>query len=376
MKILVAPDKFKGSITARNFCCVAVKEIKKMQPNAKVVMRALADGGEGTIECLLHNFGGELKALRVQNANFKKKTSYWAKCGELAVVECAAACGLSTTKNKDPRKTTSYGVGQLIERALLYRCKNLYLGVGGTATNDAGAGMAAALGVRFYDKNGKTFVPTGDTLDLVEKIDTSGISEKFKNIKITILSDVTNPLYGENGAAFVYAKQKGAAEGDILVLDEKLQKFAEIVKRCCGFDFANVAGAGAGGGIAYGAMVFLGGNIESGFDRISKLLELEAEFVGTDIVVTGEGCFDEQTENGKVCAKIFALAGKKQIPVLVFCGENTLSVEKTEALLSRRIYIVPVNDPGITLTKNLRRTKRHLRRAVRQCALLKRDDNI
>ena len=225
MNIIVVPDSFKGTLSATQVADIAVEEIKKVIPSAKIKKIPVADGGEGTLDCFENITGGKRIACKVTGPNFQNVEAQFLMCGKTAVIESAQANGLLLANPKSAADTTTYGVGELIKKAAEQGAEKFILGIGGSATNDCGCGMASALGTKFFDKDGNEFVPTGATLGNIESI------EFGKTYDITVLCDVTNPLYGENGAAFVYAPQKGADEKQVIMLDNSLRHIASVLEK-------------------------------------------------------------------------------------------------------------------------------------------------
>ncbi|MFN3315596.1 MAG: glycerate kinase, partial [Raineya sp.] len=301
IQIIVATDKFKGSLSAIEACQAIGEGIRNVLPQAKIVQIPLADGGEGTLEILAQTLKAQKQEISVSNPLFKPTKAFWALAGKTAFMEMAQASGLALLpKNlQNPMLTTTYGVGEMIRNALGKGVKKIVLGIGGSATNDAGIGMAAALGVKFLDKNGKEIVPIGKNLIEIAEIDPSESVFEHKKVKFLVACDVKNPLYGENGAACVYAKQKGANYEQIRLLDEGLCHFAEIVKQKLGKDFAHTQGAGAAGGLGFGLMTFCNAQLVSGIDLVLETLNFEKHLPQTQLIFTGEGKIDAQTLQGK-----------------------------------------------------------------------------
>jgi glycerate kinase len=330
LQIIVACDKFKGSLTALQACQAIAEGIANALPKSRVVQIPLADGGEGTLEILAQTLKAKLQNIQVSNPLFEPIQAQWAMAGKTAFMEMAQAAGLALLPKKlqNPMLTTTLGVGEMIQDALSKDVKKIVMGIGGSATNDAGMGMAKSLGVRFLDKKGKEIVPIGKNLIEVAEIDVSGNILEQKKIEFWVACDVRNPLYGENGAAFVYAKQKGANHEQIRLLDEGLQHFAEIVKQKLGKDFAQEAGSGAAGGLGFGLMTFCNAKLLSGIDLILEILKFEKYLPQSQLIITGEGKMDAQTLQGKTIAGVVKKASYYQIPVVVLCG--TLELEWQE----------------------------------------------
>ncbi|MGI6228910.1 MAG: glycerate kinase [Christensenellales bacterium] len=310
MKIIVIPDSFKGTIKASEAAAIIAAEAARVYPFAEISEYPIADGGEGTLDCFFKILGGRYIEKEVTGPNFKKITARYLEAGETAVVELAEAAGLPLANPRDPLNTTTYGVGELIGAALSSGAKRVILGMGGSATNDMGAGMAAALGVVFKDKDGRPFIPTGGTLSKIAKI------ESLKNLNITALCDVKNPLTGENGAAFVYAPQKGADKRAVLTLDDGLKHANDILKNY-GIDVSDVEGAGAAGGTGGGVLAFLGGELKRGIDTVLELIGFGKKARTADLIVTGEGSLDRQSFYGKVIDGIISRSGGTTVVAIV-----------------------------------------------------------
>jgi glycerate kinase len=320
-KVILSPDSFKGTMSSIEACGVMEKAVKKFFPQAQVISLPVADGGEGTVDAFLTALGGEKKILCVQGPFGKKTESFFGiTINRTAVIEMAACAGLPLAgSEKNPLTATTYGAGELIKAALDEGCKKIIVGIGGSATNDGGCGAAAALGVKFYDKNG-SFVPTGGTLNKIERIDKTGVEPRLKDVELITMCDVDNPLYGKNGAAFIFAPQKGADPQTVEFLDGGLQHLAEIVKRDFSVDIAGTAGAGAAGGMGYGMRVFLESGIQAGIDAVLDTVKFDELLKGADCVFSGEGKIDRQSLSGKAVAGIAKRTKKANVPLIVAAG--------------------------------------------------------
>lgn len=319
MKILIAPDSFKGTLSAKSAAEIMKNAVISIRPDAKTVIIPTADGGEGTVEAL----GARKIPVRVTSPFIGEYTdAFFGLLGGTAVIESAACIGLPLAgERKNPEITTSFGVGELIKAALERGCNKLILALGGSSTNDLGCGAASALGVKFYRVDGgleREFIPTGGTLREITRIDPSAVDKRVKAADITVMCDVTNPLYGENGAAYVYAPQKGADNAAVLRLNDGLRHAAEIIKRDLGIDTANIAGGGAAGGFGAGAFAFLGGRLKRGIDAVLDASSFTREAEDCDLILTGEGRFDMQSLSGKAVSGVAARAGA--VPCVVIAG--------------------------------------------------------
>lgn len=329
LKFVVAPDKFKGSLTGIQFCNAIEKGIKKELPNAEIIKLPLADGGDGTIEILQYHLHGKLIKTTVNDPLFHPiKAEYlYIDTLKTAFVEMAEASGMKLLQSNEQNcsNTTTLGTGELIVNAIRKGATTIILGIGGSATNDCGIGMATALGYQFKDENDKIVLPIGKNLSKITKIDATNIHPQLKNIEFKIACDVTNPLFGKNGAAFVYAPQKGASKNEIITLDEGLQHISKLMLQTFGINVQNIKGAGAAGGMGAGAITFLNGKLQSGINLIKELTNFDCEIASASWVITGEGKLDNQTLSGKTIQGVLQSANVKNIPVATLCGSISLS---------------------------------------------------
>lgn len=359
-KIILMPDSFKGSLTQFQFIEIASSVIAVKNPGAEVIVIPMADGGEGTVDCFLAAVEGTKRELEVTYSNFEKRAAYWGDFGDFAVMEAASACGLAATKLKNPMVTTTYGMGEMIIDIVKHGITNIIIGLGGSSTNDMGTGMAAALGAKFYKKDGSTFIPTGGNLSEITAIDTSLADTLLKGVKITAMCDVTNPLYGDLGAAQVYSRQKGASEMEVLFLDANLRYMASLIED--GERIAAIPGSGAAGGLGAGVIAFLGGQLKSGIDLLLDASSFDVHAKDADYIITGEGKLDSQSVQGKVVAGIGARAGKYGKKIIVFCGRCDLTQKEIEEL--NIAEIVEITPRGIEINTALEGAKKYLRLAI------------
>lgn len=346
MKFVLAPDKFKGSLTGLEFCKAVKKGLLKVIPDAEIVFLPMADGGDGTIEVVNFYLHGELVTIEVTNPLFLKiNASYlFAQSQKIAFIEMAEASGLKllNPSDYDCKNATTFGTGQLILDAMNKGAMKIILGIGGSATNDCGIGMAMALGYRFLDKNGNQVVPIGKHLSEIVTIDDSLINKNLKNVTFKIACDVTNRLYGKNGAAYVYAKQKGADEDDIRMLDIGLKDFSKVLNEKFKIKSQEISGAGAAGGMGIASKVFLKGELISGITLMKELSQFDQKIKGSQWIITGEGKLDEQTLSGKTIHGIIEAARLEHINVAAFCGMldlkkeqlNSFGISYTDAILN------------------------------------------
>ena len=320
-KCVVVSDSFKGTVSSREICEIAQRVIPRHFPACEVVCIPVADGGEGTVDCFVQAMGAQRVGVTVTNALREKSAAAYARLGELAIIEMAAAAGLPQVGAlRCPGTATTYGVGELIAHAAHSGCKRILLGLGGSATNDGGCGCAAALGVRFYDADGQSFVPVGDTLGRIARIDTAEAAALLRSVEITVMCDVTNPLYGPTGAAYVFAPQKGADAEKVKSLDAGLRHFGDVIRSQYGLDVSAMPGAGAAGGMGAGCVALLGGTIQSGIDAVLDVTGFDRQLEGADLVITGEGRIDSQSADGKVVSGVARRTRAKGVPLIAIAG--------------------------------------------------------
>lgn len=323
MKIVIAPDSFKGSATAITVANAIEKGVLKVFPNAEIIKIPIADGGEGTVDALISGVGGKLKEVSVTAPLGKKVTAGYGLLNDgTAVIEMAAASGLTLVPKgkRNPLMTTSYGTGELIKDALDSGCERIVIGIGGSATNDGGIGMVQALGVSFKDEHGEELRFGGGELGKLASIDISGLHPGIKKCSITVACDVTNPLCGETGASAVYGPQKGATLEMVTLLDTNLRHYAKMIQAQLDKNIADIAGAGAAGGLGAAFMAFCGAQLKSGIATIMDTVDIDRYLSSADLVITGEGRIDGQTVYGKVPVGIASRAKKYHVPVLAIAG--------------------------------------------------------
>ena len=320
-KCVVVSDSFKGTVSSREICEIAQRVIPRHFPACEVVCIPVADGGEGTVDCFVQAMGAQRVGVTVTNALGEKSAAAYARLGELAIIEMAAAAGLPQVGAlRCPGTATTYGVGELIAHAVDSGCRKILLGLGGSATNDGGCGCAAALGIRFYDADGQSFVPVGDTLGRIARIDTAEAAALLRSVEITVMCDVTNPLYGPTGAAYVFAPQKGADAEKVKSLDAGLRHFGDVIRSQYGLDVSAMPGAGAAGGMGAGCVALLGGTIQSGIDAVLDVTGFDRQLEGADLVITGEGRIDSQSADGKVVSGVARRTRAKGVPLIAIAG--------------------------------------------------------
>ena len=324
MKILIAPDSFKESLSAIEVANSIEKGILNVKPGIECIKIPLADGGEGTVDSILNASGGEKIPVKVMDPLMREIKSFWGLLPDkkTAVIEMAAASGLEllSPEERNPLLTTTYGTGQLIKAAIDHGCIKIYIGIGGSGTNDGGAGMAMALGAGLLDENGHNIGLGGGYLSGLHSIDLSEFDKRVADFEFIVLSDVQNPLCGENGASNIYGPQKGADNETVTQLDFNLRHFGNILESISGRQIIKKPGAGAAGGMGAGLMAFCNAKLLPGFDTISKLVKLDKAIEDSDLVITGEGKLDYQTKFGKVPFGVAQMAKKMNKPVIGIAG--------------------------------------------------------
>jgi glycerate kinase len=324
MKIIVAADSFKDALPAQQVCAAIADGVKKVQPDAEVIIFPLTDGGDGLAEVFAHHLGGQNVQMKAYDPLGRdvQCTYLLSSNGDKAFIEMAQASGLQrlTEEERNPMLTSTYGTGQMIAHALDSGVRHILLGLGGSATNDAGMGMAAALGFEFHTAKGKELLPRGESLVAIERIDNQNAHPALAETRFEVLCDVKNPLYGHLGAAYVFGPQKGANAAMVERLDLGLQQFAGLLEKTFGQDFASPAGAGAAGGMGTACLAFLKAQLFSGIDAVMNLTNFDRVLQGADLVFTGEGRLDSQTLGGKLIRGICARATQHGVPTIALCG--------------------------------------------------------
>ena len=327
-KFVLIPDSFKGTLSSARICHAVGEEIHAVFPDAAVREIPVADGGEGTVDAFLAAVGGQKVTVKCKGPYMEEMTGFYGLLPDgTAVVEMAAAAGLPLVgENRHAEQTTTYGVGELIAHAVQHGAKRIVLGLGGSATNDGGSGCAAALGVKFFDAAGKAFVPVGGTLNEVVSVSTADLLPALKNVPVTAMCDIDNPLCGESGASAVFGPQKGADPDMVKVLDGNLHHMAELVKRDLGIDVLTLPGGGAAGGFGAGAVAFLNAKLQMGIETVLDLTDFDTAIKDADLVITGEGKLDSQSLRGKVVIGVARRAKKAGVPVAALVGASETEI--------------------------------------------------
>ena len=336
MKFVIAPDKYKGSLTAFEFCNAVEEGLNMALEKTEIIKMPLADGGDGTIDVVKHYLKGDIVKVKVNDPLFRliEAEYLFSEEKKVAYIEMAEASGYKLLKKEELNcmHTTSLGTGELVRDAISKGAKEIFLGIGGSATNDGGMGMATAMGYAFLDKEGNSLTPIGSNLDKVKKIVKPDKTILPSDCKIKVACDVTNPFYGRNGAAHVYGPQKGASKEEVAILDNGLKNFAQVMASNFNVDLQNIPGAGAAGGMGGGAKIFLDAHLAPGIELIKEISGFDKAIKGANWIITGEGKLDDQTLSGKTISGIIKSAKNQNIPVAALCGSVNISVNTQKEL--------------------------------------------
>lgn len=322
-KAVLIPDSFKGTMSSAQIISIMKERIEHYHPQCKIIAVPVADGGEGSVDSFLAALPGKKVSVRTKDSWMNDIDSFYGLLDDgTAVVEMAASAGLPQVGDrKDPSRTTTYGVGQLILDAARKGAKKLVIGLGGSSTNDAGCGAAAACGVTFYDKDGNSFIPVGGTLDKIERIDLSTMDESVKKLPVTAMCDIDNPFWGPAGAAAIFGPQKGADPEMVASLDGKMKYLASLIDSQLGVDVQAIPGSGAAGGMGGGMRAFFGARLQMGIDTVLETVGFSSLIADADIIFTGEGKIDTQSLRGKVVIGVARAAKKQNVPVVAVVGD-------------------------------------------------------
>ncbi|MDM3867769.1 glycerate kinase [Proteus faecis] len=380
MKIVIAPDSFKESLSAKEVATAIKQGFSRYLPNAQYCCIPMADGGEGTVTSLVEATQGRFISTQVCSPLGKQVTATWGILGDnsTAVIEMAQASGLHLipSSQRNPNLTTSYGTGELINAALEMGVKKIILGLGGSATNDAGAGMMQALGLGLKDKLGSSLPFGGQALTQLHSIDITTLNPKLKQVEIEIACDVTNPLCGENGASAIFGPQKGATKDDIAQLDKALLHFGTYLENMTQRNLINIAGSGAAGGLALPLLAFTQATLSPGIELVAKAVELEKYFIDADLVITGEGRMDSQSAQGKTPIGVALLAKKYHRPVIALVGGylpdyGVVHQQGIDAVFSIVPGVSTLDDALRNAQKNLSETAYNVARLYTSCQILR-----
>ncbi|MDR2747411.1 MAG: glycerate kinase [Treponema sp.] len=374
-RIILIPDSFKGTMTSQEICLIQEEQIRKYYPRAEVISIPVADGGEGSVDSFLAAVGGEKITIPAKGPYQEDIRGFYGLIdgGNTAVIEMAACAGLPLAGDRlQVDQTTTYGVGQLILDAARRGCKKIVVGLGGSATNDFGTGAAAAAGIRFFDRDGRDFIPLGGTLSRIAGIDKTGMPPELLSAEIITMCDIDNPLYGPQGAAFVFAPQKGADAAMVEFLDRELRAVSRTVIRELGIDVSALPGAGAAGGMGGGMAAFFGSRLQMGIETVLDTVNFDRLLPGTDLVLTGEGKLDSQSLRGKVVIGVARRAKKQGIPVIAVVGDigddiDGVYAEGVRAVFSTNRRAIPFQEAKTRCKSDLRLTVDNLFRLLADC---------
>lgn len=362
-KLVIIPDSFKGTMSSREVGNIIKEEALKCWPGITVINAEVADGGEGSVDAFFSVLPGKKINTLVKGPYGEKVESFYGLIDDVAVIEMAAAAGLPLVgEKKSVGKTTTFGVGELILDALKYNVKKIILGLGGSATNDGGTGVAAALGIKFLDNNNKCFIPTGDTLCNISKIDVSGKDPRLENVEIVLMCDVENTLCGENGASAVFGPQKGASIDDVLRLDKGLRHMANQIKEDIGLDILDLEGGGAAGGMGAGLAAFLGASLQKGIEVVLDTIHFDEMLKDCSLVITGEGRIDRQSVGGKAVSGITRRASSKNVPVIVVAGDIADDIDAIYEIGVKAVF--SINRMAIPFAEAKHRAQSDLQKTV------------
>ncbi len=371
-KLIIAPDSYKGSLSASEICDIVAAEAELHFPALEIIKLPIADGGEGLVDALLYSGQGEKVWVKVKDALWRDiQAAYGILANGTAVIEMAAASGLPRLKDfeRNVIEATTFGTGQLIQDALQRGCRELILGLGGSATNDGGAGAAAALGIRYLTADGQV-IYSGKGLSSLARIDAAGIVDGLQEAHFAIACDVTNPLYGPNGAAAIYSPQKGASPEQAALLDQGLQTLAAVVLQAHRLDLQSIPGTGAAGGMVVPFLIYTNAEMKRGLDVVLEAVNFDRHLQGCDLVITGEGKTDSQSSMGKALSGIGRRARSKGVPVIAISGALQPGAERLyedgiTAMFSTCREVVPLETAMANAPENLRQTAGDIFRLIK-----------
>ena len=371
-KFVLIPDSFKGTMSSAQICRAVGEEIHAVFSDAAVQEIPVADGGEGTVDAFLTAVGGQKVLVKCKGPYMEEMTGFYGLLPDgSAVVEMAAAAGLPLVgENRHAEQTTTYGVGELIAHAVKNGAKRVVLGLGGSATNDGGCGCAAALGVKFFNAKGETFVPVGGTLKEIASISVEDLLPELKTVPVTAMCDIDNPLCGESGASAIFGPQKGADPAMVKVLDGNLHYLAERIKQDVGIDVLTMPGGGAAGGFGAGAVAFFDAKLQMGIETVLDLTDFDTAVKNADLVITGEGKLDSQSLRGKVVIGVARRAKKEGVPVVALVGASETEIAAAYGEGVSGVFPInpepkPFEEVKGDSEKNLRFTARNLMHFIR-----------
>lgn len=373
MKVVIAIDSLKGSLSSLEAGNAIREGLLRAMPEAEALVKPVADGGEGTCDALVDAFGGKRVAVEVTGPyGAPVQAVYgWLPEQRLAVMEMAAAAGITLSPRREPQEATSFGVGQMIADALDRGCREFLIGIGGSATNDGGLGMLTALGFRFLDRQGAPCGVTGGELDRVARVELTGVRRELAECRFRIACDVNNPLCGETGCTYIFGPQKGVKPEQREALDKAMSAYADATAAALGRDFRATPGAGAAGGLGFAFLAYLNGELKPGIQLVLDAIGLEACLKDADLVVTGEGCLDHQTAFGKTPAGVAQCAKEFGVPVVAFAGGispgaevcNQRGIDAYFAILPRVMPLEEAMEPE-TARRNMAQTAEQVFRLI------------
>jgi glycerate kinase len=328
-KCIIIPDSFKGTMSSLEVCKIIGDKTKEFYPDCETVTIPIADGGEGTVDCFIHALHAQKVEVDVTGPYMEPLRCYYARHKNTAIIEMAQSAGLPLVEGrKSPALTTTYGTGLMIKHAIENGCTDIVIGLGGSCTNDAGVGAASAIGVEFYDSDGNAFLPTGNSLSKIKKINKSKAEKLLVNCTVTAMCDIDNPMYGTMGAAYIFGPQKGADESMVIELDDNLRVLSQTIIENLGIDVSHIPGSGSAGAMGAGVVAFFNGTLKSGIHTILDLINFDEMIINTDLIITGEGKIDGQSLRGKVVIGVAERASNKNIPVIAVVGAIGEDAEK------------------------------------------------
>lgn len=347
MKIVIASDSFKGSLSSQDICLLFKKELLN-HATINHICLSIADGGEGSLEAISSRVKGDYITLVSKNPYFKEiKTLYYLDENKTAYLETAQSAGLNLINKLNPLETSTYGLGEQMLDAILRGAKKIYLFLGGSATNDGGCGLFSALGTKFYNQENEVFIPTGGTLKDITRIDNTHTLNLLKDVEIIGMCDVTNPMYGELGAAYIYGPQKGASKEDVLILDQGLKHLDKIIKKDLNKEVANLKGSGAAGALGAGILAFANGTLKEGVEEILNILNFDEIIIDANYIVSGEGKLDQQSFYGKVISGIANRSLKQNKELILIVGNSEISLKDARNHYSNITNIIETNDQNL-----------------------------
>lgn len=342
-KVVLIPDSFKGTLSSVKVCEIIHNKVKEHFPHCEIVSIPVADGGEGSVDCFLTAVGGEKINIKVKDPYFEEMEAFYGLIdnGKTAIIEMAACAGLPLVKDrKDPGKTTTFGVGQLILDAANRGVNKIIVGLGGSCTNDGGCGTAAAIGIKFFNAKGDEFIPTGGTLQDIDSIDVSSKAAVLKGVEVISMCDIDNPMYGPDGAAHVFAPQKGADGEMVLHLDNGLRHLSKVIKKTLNKDLGEIPGSGAAGAMGAGMLAFFDSKLQMGIETVLDAVKFNSVISDTDIIFTGEGKIDCQSLRGKVVIGVAKRARQVNVPVIVIAGGADLGIDEAYKLGVTSVFTI------------------------------------